>query len=97
MIGPDTTKCLTPPELPEPVSLYCHEELPSDEELQPLEAEQTPVEDNIYRVLVKCPRCDRTIRLFCSGSRGSIRGLEQLFLSGLLIICPLCGGNNGRP
>lgn len=96
MIGPDTPRSL-PCEQPEPVSLYCYEELlPSDDEQPLLEAERAPPETPIvYRVLVQCPGCDRTIRLLLKAKRLQVFLFEQLVLDGLEVICPRCGEQNG--
>lgn len=51
----------------------------------------------IYNIATVCCTCSCGLRLFVSGSRQCVRGLEELFLSGLSYVCPACAAQrNGR-
>lgn len=77
-------------ELPEPISLLCDEQLPSEEELE----QEEQVQCDTYRVQVLCPHCDEILCVAIHCSQDTVRRLEQLLLQDLRFVCRQCATSN---
>ncbi|AHL46425.1 E7 protein [Rupicapra rupicapra papillomavirus 1] len=67
-------------ELPEPVSLFCEEQLEEEEE-----------QGAQYTVYTVCGRCRHRLKLNICASAESRRAFESLLLGDLQILCLPCG------
>ncbi|AZL94138.1 oncoprotein E7 [Leopardus wiedii papillomavirus type 1] len=63
----------------DPIDLYCHEEMPPEEE-EPVEARDA------YIVAADCGVCERRVRFLCLASPEDIRTFQQLLFS----LSPIC-------
>ncbi|AMR98485.1 E7 [Macaca fuscata papillomavirus 1] len=80
---------------PEPVDLYCHEELPDssedEDETDHHRADDTPAQE-CYRIVCDCHGCQSTLRLVVVSTPEDLRVLEDLLMGSLEILCPTCAG-----
>lgn len=69
---------------PQPVDLHCEEELPEqDTEVEP--------ERTAYKIILRCGGgCGTKLRLFVAATQVGIRGLQDLLLEEVVILCPDC-------
>lgn len=70
-------------EQPCPVDLHCEEHLEEEEE-------ERQVNADFFQVEVKCPLCNSCLKFCVLASNESVRGLYDLLLEDLQILCLPC-------
>lgn len=79
-------------EVPSPVDLFCHEQLPSEEELESLDAgdSQSHQQLQVFVIESVCGHCERRIKLSATCSNRTIRQLQLLLCQDLDFLCSDC-------
>ncbi|ABX56093.1 E7 [Macaca fascicularis papillomavirus 8] len=98
MIGPKPTlEDIVLDLTPEPVDLYCEEQLPDssedeDEDEVDYHHPARPAEQQCYRIVTSCGGCESALRLVVVATRDEVRALHDLLMGTLNIVCPNCAG-----
>jgi hypothetical protein len=82
-------------DLVQPIDLHCDEVLPEESE-NLSESSQAEVEPEriLFKIVAPCGGCETRLKIYIASTRFGIRCLEELLLSELSLLCPVC--RNGR-